>query len=234
LTVDSDAERAIVQVAIGSPEEKRLATSWLRGDKLAARDMRSLGFTRSIQSASDAIQVLNDLITVIYLYHSPVILLLDEMQELEDLGRRLPECIGGLHKIFDLNPHGLTLVFSFTTGSRTTVRSILGEALFDRASEMIALPPLTSQEAIDFISTLIMTWSLDQRRTPAPFTLDTIRAVVSHLDSNGIGLTPRALMKAFDQVLRDGEYDIASGESSIIGPEYALRILEVSSEDEFQ
>ena len=230
--VESDVERAIVRVAIGSPEEKRLATAWLRGDRLPLRDVRTLGVTRRIETVTDAVQSMNDLVGAICRHHAPVILLFDEVQELEELGRRLPECIGGLHKLFDLNPRGLTLIFSFTTGSRTTVRSILGEALYDRAADVIGLPPLTVAEAVGFISSVIATWSVDEVRVPTPFTPDAIRAVVAHLDSDGASLTPRVLMKAFDRVLRDGEYDIAVGDIANINDEYALGVLKSVAMDE--
>lgn len=234
LKVNSDAERAIVRISVGSPEEKRLATSWLRGDRLLSRDLRVLGLTRRVDTVSDAVQVLNDLVGAVYRHHAPIILLFDEVQELEELGRKLSETIGGLHKLFDLNPRGLTLVFSFTTGSRTTLRSILGEALFDRTADVIALPPLDVQEAVDFINAVITTWSIDETRTPTPFTTEAIRAVVERLDRNGTILTPRVLMKAFDRILREGKYDIASGEITIISDEYALQVLDADRGDELQ
>jgi hypothetical protein len=226
VNVDTDAKRAIVRVAIGSPEEQRLVSDWLRADRLSTRDVRTLGLSRRIETASDTVQVLSDVVKAIYRYHGPVILLLDEVQELEELGRRLPECTGGLHKLFDLNPRGLTLVFSFTTGSRTTVRSILGEALYDRASDVIALPPLADQEAAEFITGLIVSWSVDKARAPFPFTENAIRAVIARLGEGGTSLTPRLLMKAFDQILRDGEYEIAAEDLQIINEEYALAILD--------
>jgi hypothetical protein len=232
--VASDVERAVVRAAIGSVDERRLATAWLRGDRLPQRDVRSLGLSRRIETVTDAVQALNDLIGAIYRYRGPVILLLDEVQELEELGRKLPECIGGLHKLFDLNPRGLTLVFSFTTGFRTTVRTILGEALFDRAADVIALPPLTANEAVDFVTEVISTWSLDKSLVPAPFAAEAIRVVVDRLDDSGTALTPRVLMKAFDQILREGEYDISLGEIGSISAEYAIRALDSMTAGELE
>jgi hypothetical protein len=137
----------------------------------------------------------------------------------------LPECIGGLHKLFDLNPRGLTLAFSFTTGSRSSVRAILGEALYDRAADVIALPPFSVDEAVGFVEAVIRAWSVDEALAPAPFTHEALASVVSRLDDARAVLTPRILMKAFDRVLRDAEYDIAVGDISAISNDYAVNVL---------
>jgi hypothetical protein len=196
------------------------------------RDVRTLGLSRRIETVTDAVQILHELVTAIHRYHAPVVLLLDEVQELEELGRRLPECVGGLHKLFDLSPRGLTLAFSFTTGSRSSVRAILGEALYDRAADVVALPPFSMDEAVGFVEAVIRTWSVDESLVPAPFTHDAIRSVVSRLDDDRAVLTPRVLMKAFDRVLREAEYDIAAGDIDTIGTDYALGVLNsVAHED---
>jgi hypothetical protein len=228
--VSTDSERALVRLAIGSPEEQRIAAAWLHGDRLTIRDVKMLGVTRRIETVNDAVHTLNDVLQAIH-RQSPVILLIDEVQELEELQKRLPECVGGLHKIFDLNPRGLTIVFSFTTGSRTTARSILGPALYDRAADVVALPPLSAPEALEFIEGVIRVWSIDETLAPAPFAPDALKAVVSELD-DGTGVTPRTLMKAFGRILRDGEFDIAAGERSHIDADYALEILGTISQDD--
>jgi Cdc6-like AAA superfamily ATPase len=225
LNVETDAQRAIIRVAIGSAEEQRLVGEWLRADRLSARDVRALGLGRRIETVDDAVQVLSDVVKAIYRHKGPVILLVDEVQELEELGRRLPESTGGLHKLFDLNPRGLTLVFSFTLASRNSVRSILGEALYSRASDIIALPPLSEAEAVDFITELIASWSIDKSRVPFPFTENAIRAVIASLSGEKTDLTPRLLMKAFDHILRNGEYEIADGDLPIINEDYAAAVL---------
>lgn len=231
--VETDSERALVRLAVGSPEERRLTAAWLRGEKLPVRDVRTLGLTRRVETATDAVQILNDVIAAIYKYRSPVVLLLDEVQELEELGKKLPECVGGLHKLFDLNPRGLTFIFSFTTGSRTALRSILGEALYDRASDVLPLPPLSAEEGIDFVEAVIGEWSLDESLAPTPFTRDAVRAVVEALDREEVLLTPRVLMKTFDRILRDGEFDISEGEIQLIGEDYALQRFQLMTQEDF-
>jgi AAA ATPase-like protein len=220
--VATDSERALVRLAVGSDEEQRIAAAWLHGDRLLARDVRTLGLTRRIETVNDAVHVLNDVMHAIH-EQRPVILLVDEVQELEELQKKLSECVGGMHKLFDLNPRGLTLVFSFTTGSRTTARTILGPALFDRAADIIALPPFSVPEATEFVQDLIRVWSIDEVLAPTPFTTEAIDAIISRLDDSE--LTPRTLMKAFDRILREGEYDIASGDMNRIEASYALQVL---------
>ncbi len=232
LHVKTDSERALVRLAVGSEEEQRLAAAWLRGDRLPARDLRAIGLTRRIETVTDAVQALHDIVDSIHLYRGPMVLLLDEVQELEELGRKLPECVGGLHKLFDMNPRGFTLVLSFTTGARSTVRAILGEALYDRAAEVIALPPLTNSEAATFIRAVVELWSIDATLAPFPFNADSVQAVVKRLGDEGSALTPRVLMKAFDRVLREAEYDIETGEIGKIDADYAVRVLEAIETDE--
>jgi hypothetical protein len=150
-------------------------------------------------------------------------LLVDEVQELDDLGRKQhAETVGGLHKVFDRNARGLTLVLSFTTATQDAVRGILDDALFDRSSQMLSLPALDRDEAIAFVVDLLRGWSIDADQAPYPFSRDAVVAVVDKLDSVLPDLYPRALIKAFNNVLVDGEFDIENGEISEIDALYAL------------
>lgn len=223
--VDSDVERALIRLAVGSEEERRIATAWLRADRVPVRDLRVVGLSHRVETAADAVRILDDVIKASHKSAANFMLLLDEVQELEELGRRLPECVGGLHKLFDLNPRGLTLILSFTTGSRSTVESIIGEALYSRAGEFLALPGLDPAEATEFVKDLLTVWAVDAASVPFPFSPGSIEAVVDELGAIDGSVTPRSLMKAFDQVLRDAEAHLAEGEIVDISPEFALESL---------
>jgi hypothetical protein len=234
--LNSDVGRAIIRIGMYPEEEgARMAVSWLRAEKVSVRDLKDIGLSQRIETSADAIEALNQLIRVLQREGSvKVLLLIDEVQDLADLGKRLTECIGGLHKVFDRNPDGLTMVMSFTTASQPALKGIIGETLFDRASDVLTLPALSQDEAIEMVEGLLREWSLDPSTAPAPFTRDAIVEVVKHLAAKRLQLTPRALIKPFNKILREADLDIADGELDRINQAYAAEHLSVEEEEESQ
>jgi hypothetical protein len=155
----------------------------------------------------------------------------DEVQELEALGRKQDEALGGLHKVFDRNTSGLTVVLSFMTATQSALKGIIGETIMTRASEVLTLNPLERDEAVEFITGLIAEWSIDRDKAPAPFTTDAIAAVVNALDGELAELSPRAVIKHFNNVLREADLDMADGAISEIDAAYALGRLKIERED---
>jgi hypothetical protein len=228
----SDMERAIVRIAMYTEDEARVAISWLRAEKVLVKDLKDIGIRQRIEKTADAIEALDSLIRTLQRDGSvKVLLLLDEMQELSDLGRRLPECTGGLHKVFDRNTRGLTMVMSFTTGTQAALRGVLGEALFDRASDVLTLAGLTRDESVELISGLLREWGIDPDKAPAPFTDDAIVSVVARLEKEVDALTPRTVIKAFNKILRHADLDFADGKLDEIDEAYALDHVSIDEED---
>jgi len=128
--VESDLERALIRIPTYNQETAKMALALLRADRVPAAELRELGVSRRLETAADAVNALDQLLGLVRREDRHMLLLLDEMQELADLGRRLPEAVGGLHKVFDRNREGLTMVCSFTTGSQQAVQGIVGDALF--------------------------------------------------------------------------------------------------------
>lgn len=228
----SDLQRALVRMVLLPEPQHRAALNWLKAERLTARELRENELTRPLKSSADGIETLNELIGLLRTeLEVKLVLLLDEIQELGQLsGARLDEAVGGLHKVFDRNAEGLTLVFCFTTTAQQTMAKVIGETLFERRSETLALPPLEHEQAVAFIVELLAAWSIDPDRAPFPFTREAIAAVVSQLPSDD-GLIPRDLIRTFDVILRAADADIEDGEINQIDPEYALvRLREESSE----
>ena len=149
-----------------------------------------------------------------------LILLLDEDPGAWSLApARLEQAVGGLHKVFD-RAIELTLVFCFTTTAPQTIARVIGETLYERRSETLTLPPLSRQEAVDFITELVREWSVDPQRAPFPFTSSAIGAVIDTLPADD-GLIPRDLIRACDTVLRAADLDIEDGAITEIDAEYA-------------
>lgn len=230
--VESDLERAVLRMAMYSEDESRVAASWLGAEKVSLWDLRNVGISQRIESSAYAIEVLNHLVRVLQRAGTVrILLLVDEVQELEDVGRKhLSECTGGLHKIFDRNTEGLTMVLSFTTATRPSLKGIIGDALFDRSSDVLSLPPLTPDEAVEFVEGLLLEWSLDPSKSPAPFSPSAIRAVVKVLNERLSELTPRTVIRHFNKLLRDADLDIEDRVIDRIDEAYALERLSIYQE----
>jgi hypothetical protein len=224
--VQADIDRALVRIPTYDERTTKIALAWLKGDHVSATDMRDIGISRRLESTTDAIDALNRIIGLIRGSGTrSLLLLLDEVQELDDLKRRLPEAVGGLHKLFDRNTEGLTMIFSFTLGNQDGVRNIIGPALFDRASIGLRLPELDVAEAIELVRGLIQTCSIDRKRVPFPFTEAAVQETVRIVAANTTILTPRDVLEASNTVLREADFDISEGALQSIDPEYVRRCL---------
>ncbi len=231
--VESDLERAVLRMAMYSEEDSRVAASWLRAQKVTLWDLKNIGISQRIESSAHAIDVLNHLVHVLQRAGTVrLLLLLDEVQELEDVGSKpLSECTGGLHKVFDRNTEGLTMVLSFTTATQAALKGIIGDVLFDRSSDVLTLPPLTPEEAVEFVEGLLREWSLDASKAPAPFTPSAVRAVVKVLHERRSELTPRTVIRHFNRILRDADLDIEDRVIDQIDEAYALERLSTGHEE---
>jgi hypothetical protein len=231
----TDVERAIVRIGTLPADMARTAVDWLKAEKVPMRDLKDIGIGRRLEGTSDGIDALNELISI--LQRDGVVkllLLLDEIQELAEIrGPRLDEARGGLHKVFDRNTQGLTIVLSFTTATQVAVSRIIGDTLFDRRSEILSLPPIEKDEATSLIEGLIAAWSLEEKRVPFPFTLDAIKAGVDEVARKNRQLTPRAVIRGFAHVLREADLDLEDGAISEADTAYVTeRLAEEPDEDD--
>lgn len=229
----TDLQRALVRIVSLPEPQHRPALAWLKAEKVPARELRDSGLSRRLETSADGIETLNELIYLLRTESNlKLMLLLDEMQELGQLsGSRLDEAVGGLHKVFDRNANGLTLVFCFTTTAQMTVAKVIGDTLFERRSETLTLPLLSRDDAVEFIMQLLREWSIGPERTPYPFTKSAIEAMADALPI-GDGFTPRNLIRAYDAVLRAADLDIEDGVISEIDADYALARLAEDGMDE--
>jgi hypothetical protein len=208
--------------------------AWLRAEKVPMRDLRDIGINRRLESTSDGVDLLNDLIRVLQREGTVrIVLLLDEIQEIDQLDqKRRTEAIGGLHKVFDRNTKGLTMLLSFTVATQAQVKRIIGEALFDRRSDTLTLPPIAADEGVELIEGIMHEWSIEKSRSPFPFTTHAIQSVVAEVAKYSRALTPRDLVRAFDKILAEAEFDLAEGTIDSVDEAYALDRLTMPSEEE--
>lgn len=225
----TDLQRALVRFVAFEEPAARPVLGWLRAEKVLQRELRDVSLSRRLETSSDGIDTLNEFIALVRSELSVrVILLMDEIQELGELDRRrLDEAVGGLHKVFDHNTAGLTMLLSFTTASQKTVARIIGQTLFERRAETLTLPALAHPEAAPFITELIAAWSIDGTRVPFPFNAEAVQAVADAIETN-LGadrLTPREVIRGFDTILRQADVDIEDGVIACIETSYALALL---------
>jgi hypothetical protein len=208
----TNLRRALVRIVSLNEPQTRTPVAWLKAEKISATELRSNGLTRRLETSADGIDTLNEFVELLRTELGvKLMLLLDEIQELGELApRQLDEAVGGLHKVFDRNTEGLTLVFSFTTAARDTVEAIIGRTLYERRSDVLTLPALSTDEGVAFIEGLIASHSIDEALAPFPFTPAAVRAVVEQVPSPD-GFTPRELIRAFDAIMRDAEMDVQDG-----------------------
>jgi len=230
--VESDLERALIRIPTYNQETAKMALALLRADRVPAAELRELGVSRRLETAADAVNALDQLLGLVRREDRHMLLLLDEMQELADLGRRLPEAVGGLHKVFDRNREGLTMVCSFTTGSQQAVQGIVGDALFDRASVALTLPALDQEAGVELAVGLLRAHSLEPDRCPFPFEPEAVIALVAETAKRTAVLSPRRVIKAFDCVLRVAELDIEDGVIDAVDAAYARAAYLQASPDE--
>lgn len=221
--VANDVERAIIAIGTYQEESARIAQAWLRGDRVQRQASKDIGVTSQIRTAPEAIDALGDLIKVLRRRDRAVLLLIDEVQEFADLApKKRDEAVGGLHKVFDKNPDGLTMVLSFTTALQGTMKALIGGPLGDRANDVITLPAITRDEAIELVTGLLRYWSVDPATAPAPFEPAVIAAAVDALASSSPELSPRSVILAFDAILREAEFDIDEHAITTIDKAYAV------------
>lgn len=222
----TDLERALIRIGTLPIDDRevRTAISWLKAEKVPMRDLRDVGINRRLESTADGVNCLNELIRALQRDGAvKLLLLLDEIQEIDQLDRkRRTEAIGGLHKVFDKITDGLTLVLSFTTATQAQVKRIIGDALFDRRSETLSLPPITVDEGVELIVGLLSAWSIDDAMSPFPFDVSSIRPTVEAVAGDTRLLTPRDVIRAFNGILREADLDIEEGEIDRIDTAYAL------------
>ncbi|WP_421118594.1 hypothetical protein ACE2AJ_14630 [Aquihabitans daechungensis] len=221
-----DMGEALRRIAFGQAGE-RTAEAWLRGERVPVRELREIGISKRVENVPDAVAALNQLVSALREGGSrTVMLLFDEVQELELLGKKLEESVGGIHKVFDKNQSGLVLVLSFTTGTQSALRGIIGDALFNRAAAPFTLPPLDADGAEELVRGLLEAAAIDPDRVPFPFEDEVLGAVVRELEGRGVELTPRNVIKAFDGILREADLAIEDGEIEMVDKAFALEALD--------
>ena len=237
LQTSSDLASALNVLVIGNAPDQELAMRWIRAEALPVADCRKLGISRRIASSEDSTRVLIGIIRVFGLsaasqnqINSRLIWLLDELQRIEELPPRIRHEINtGLHSTFNACPMGLTMILSFSGHPSESLPEWLSPELKDRIgrTKVLVLPPMDTNDALKFVRDVLQ----HSRRMEDhfvdpffPFTEESCRTIIEDIKDHG-DLKPRAIMQAFDAVLREADLDIEVEQIETISPGFARKVL---------
>lgn len=228
-----DTSSVLRKMQSDSETTRRLAAAWLMGTRgLTRGQLNTLEASRSIKTTDDCVAILRGLIRLVQVTgkYRRVLIMLDECQRMWGFKAAVGLNINiGLQTWYDSSPNHLALLLSFKCGDEEHVRRLISEDLQSREDYLrISLPLLTKVDALNFIGYL-----LDHFRSPEspsrwfPFTEGVVGAVVGHLTMRG-GVTPRLLMKGFEALLSEADFQIASGGQFELGTREAIHLVETA------
>ena len=237
VATSTDLLSALKVIIIGELADQDLAMRWLRAETLPVADCRKLGISRKIESSEDSSRVLVGLIRMFGLSassqnqtNSRLIWLLDELQRIERLPRRIRDEINtGLHSTFNACPSGFSMILSFSGRPTEALPAWFSPELKDRIgrTKVMVLPPMQTDDALSFVRDVLA------RSRPSahadvdpffPFSEAACRIVIDDIQQND-ELKPRAIMQAFNAVLQEADPQMEEGEVTIVSPEMAKQVL---------
>ena len=231
-----DASSVLLKMQSDSETTRRLATAWLMGTRgLTRGQLNTLETSRSIKTTDDCVAILRGLIRLVQVTgeYRRVLIMLDECQRMWDFRASVGTNINvGLQTWYDSSPNHLTLLLSFKCGDEQHVRRLLSEDLQSREDyQSVALPLLTRVEAFDFIRYLLEHFRSVNSPSPwFPFAENVVEAVVRHLTRHE-GVAPRVLMKAFEALLTEADFQIANKGQFELGTSEAIQLVERALRD---
>jgi len=139
-----------------------------------------------------------------------IILWIDEWECIRDIRLVESNKINDfLRFLMDYIPFYLTLLINITLRPDERLEDISGYFSYqflDRIGQYIEFPPLTEEDAFQYVSQRISYNLHDKEKSPYPFTEDSIREVIEILLSTNKPLLPRALNRVFSSILFDAFY----------------------------
>jgi len=234
-----DLSNALLLLYQGKGSERDIVLGWLRTEVRDLRTLRTVGVSRPIATAEDAIRTMAWLIRLISLGSSysngsyrRILWMLDEFQRIKDC--RLPvrdEICSCLSSVFNRCPDGLSIMISFTgRPEQKKMPDWLSRDLIDRIGieKVLLLPPLTADDALVFVRDLLQYFRNPQFGNTNeffPFNEETTRTIVDIIHEKKAELKPRTIMQFFNAVLEEADILIENGNLNLITPNFARDIL---------
>ena len=193
--------------------------AWLSGVRLSKTELRRLGVSDSIKEDSDCVRATSSIIRLLTYRKSEcngygnVFWILDDSHYLATL-KRSPKAFNqvqqGLRDAFDACPDNLCIILSFASRDASKIDELLIQDLASRVSRRIQVPPLSDDEAFEFIEDLINIKNFkkdDNEDRHHPYTKDAIKKTIE-LCKQTTDCTPRNLMQQFEILTSAAENQI--------------------------
>lgn len=184
---------------IGSQFQAANAYAYICAQKISSSSRRDLSATADLTHPALAAEALTLMLKALA-QNSGVILLIDEAQDLSGMrDRALNETVGLIQKVFDELQYGVRIIASFTTGVKDTIRQVLGDALYHRASKLIEIPEFSEDDALNFLKELITpACCSSDANVFSPFTDNDVLKWISSIKNSQGKLVPRELIRFAD------------------------------------
>ena len=211
-----DFEKAIHSIVLGNDAQQLLGLRWLKADNIPLRDLRAIGIGQRLDTGQGAIKVISLLAELISSLGSGknsvgrLVWVVDEFQLVGDCRQAtIHEITGSLHSVFNRTPNNLTLFISFSGNPEKKFPSWVSRELTDRIGieRVILLPPLTTDEAVQFLCDVLHHFRAPEDRVtrPFPFEQETVHEILRLIQKSKCELKPRTLMQAFTTVLEEAD-----------------------------
>ena len=223
---------------MGTEQQQEIVIRWLRAECRELRTLRTVGITRPIVTAEDALKVISWIIRLISLGSTSsgdsqvrVLWIVDEFQYIKSCRPPAQEEITScLRSVFNRCSKSLSIIISFS--GRPEAKKMppwLPRELSDiiGIEPVLLLPPLTSDDAFKFVQDLL-TYFRDPHSNTSdnlfPFAKETVEEIIRIIDKKA-KLKPRSIMQFFDAVLKEAELLLEKGDLRVITPDFAKDVL---------
>ncbi|MBA7672123.1 hypothetical protein ES703_80296 [subsurface metagenome] len=231
-----DLSTGLKVLYMGTEQQQEIVIRWLRAECRELRTLRTVGLTRPIVTAEDALKTISWVIRLISLGSSTsgdtrVLWIIDEFQYIK--GCRPPaqeEITSCLRSVFNRCAKSLSIIISFS--GRPEAKKMppwLPRELSDiiGIEPVLLLPPLTSDDAFKFVQDLLAYFRDPRSNTSDnlfPFAKETVEEIIRIIDKKA-ELKPRSVMQFFDTVLREAEPQLERDEIEVITSDFAKNVL---------
>jgi len=231
-----DLSTGLKVLYMGTEQQQEIVIRWLRAECRELRTLRTVGVTRPIVTAEDALKTISWVIRLINLGSSTsgdtrVLWIIDEFQYIK--GCRPPaqeEITSCLRSVFNRCSKSLSIIISFS--GRPEAKKMppwLPRELSDiiGIEPVLLLPPLTSEDAFKFVQDLLAHFRDTQSSISNdlfPFTEETTKEIIDIIIKKA-ELKPRSVMQFFDTVLREAEPQLERDEIEVITSDFAKNVL---------
>lgn len=197
-----------------------LSQAWLSGERLSKRQLRDLGVASNLVDDSDFTRATSCILrTLTYKEnqcngYDTIFWMLDDCHFFAAIKRASQKNFAtiqqSLRDVFDACPDNLCLILSFASRDVTKFKELLIEDLLNRATAQVEIAPLTLEDSFDFVLDLINNKKFGKVKAEDqyyPYTEDAIKSIIKYI-SQEADLTPREIMKHFDEITTRAENEI--------------------------